>query len=345
MSVKESERGPEYDIAVTSRVRLARNFEDIPFSARMSAKHQAELIQKMQQILSGNKAFGRLMYADMTSMHPIDKISLMERHLISPDLAETKENCGAYINEDENLSIMINEEDHIRIQAIFSGIQLDKAYKICDGIDSIISEKADYAFDDKYGYLTSCPTNLGTGMRASVMLHLPALVMTGYIKSILESCNKVGVTVRGIYGENSEAVGDMFQVSNQISLGRSEEETIACIDGICKQIIDREKALRLQLYRKNIYKFEDRVFRSYGLLLNARIISSQECFKLLSDVRLGVSMGIIKDIDIAGLNETVVLSQPATLQKISGKPLNHDERDIKRAELIRQRLLPAEKRD
>jgi len=332
------EKGPEYDIALSSRIRLARNFADIPFSSRMSVKHQDELIQRMQEIIADNQAYGKLMFVDMTSMHPIDKISLMERHLISPDLAETKENSGAFINENENLSIMINEEDHIRIQAMFSGIQLEKAYMVCDGIDSIISEKADYAFDDKYGYLTSCPTNLGTGMRASVMLHLPALVMTGYMKSILESCNKVGVTVRGIYGENSDAVGDMFQVSNQISLGRIEEETIASIDGICKQIIDREKTLRLQLYKQNVYKFEDKIYRSYGLLLNARIISTQECFKFLSDVRLGVSMGIIKDIDIATLNEILVLSQSATLQKISGKQLGEDERDIKRAELIRMKI-------
>lgn len=342
MSGKQLEKGPECDIAITSRVRLARNFADIPFSAKMTPKHQMELIHRMKDIISDNTSYNKLMFADITSMHPIDKISLMERHLISPDLAETKENCGAYINEDENLSIMVNEEDHIRIQAIFSGIQLEKAYKMCDDIDTTISEKADYAFDDKYGYLTSCPTNLGTGMRASVMLHLPALVMTGYIKSILESCSKLGVTVRGIYGENSEAVGDMFQVSNQISLGRNEEETITSIDAICKQIIDRERALRLQLYKQNVYKFEDRIFRSYGTLLNARIISTQECFKLLSDVRLGVSMEIIKDIDIVKLNEILVLSQPATLQKISGKPLNQDERDIKRAELIRSQLRPTE---
>ncbi len=338
MSGLLTEKGPEYDIAITSRVRLARNFADIPFSAKMSVKHQNELIKRMQEIISGYSTYGKLMFADMTSMQPIDRVSLMERHLISPDLAETKESGGAYINANENVSIMVNEEDHIRIQALFSGIQLEKAYRICDDIDSIISEKADYAFDDKYGYLTSCPTNIGTGMRASVMLHLPALVMTGYMKSILESCNKVGVTVRGIYGENSEAVGDMFQVSNQISLGRNEEETIASIDGICKQIIDREKTLRLQLYKQNVYRFEDKIFRAYGLLLNARIITTQECFKLLSDVRLGASMGIIKDIDIAVLNEILVLSQPATLQKISGKQLGQDERDIKRAELIRMKL-------
>jgi len=332
------EKGPEFDIAITSRVRLARNFADIPFCAKMSVKHQEELIKRMQEIISGNLTYGKLMFADMTSMHPIDRVSLMERHLISPDLAETKENGGAFINENENVSIMVNEEDHIRIQALLAGIQLEKAYLICDDIDSIISEKADYAFDDKYGYLTSCPTNIGTGMRASVMLHLPALVMTGYMKSILESCSKVGVTIRGIYGENSDAVGDMFQVSNQISLGRKEEETIASIDGICKQIIDREKTLRLQLYKQNVYKSEDKIFRSYGLLLNARIISTQECFKLLSDVRLGVSMGIIKDIDIATLNEILVLSQPATLQKISEKQLNEQERDVKRAELIRSKI-------
>lgn len=338
MSGLLTEKGPEYDVAVTSRVRLARNFADIPFSAKMSVKHQNELIKRMQEIISSYSTYGKLMFADMTSMQPIDRVSLMERHLISPDLAETKESGGAYINANENVSIMVNEEDHIRIQALFSGIQLENAYRICNDIDSVISEKADYAFDDKYGYLTSCPTNIGTGMRASVMLHLPALVMTGYMKSILESCNKVGVAVRGIYGENSEAVGDMFQVSNQISLGRNEEETITSIDGICKQIINREKTLRLQLYKQNVYRFEDKIYRAYGLLLNARMITTQECFKLLSDVRLGASMGILKDIDIAVLNEILVLSQPATLQKISGKQLGQEERDIKRAELIRMKF-------
>ncbi len=338
MSELLTEKGPEYDIAITSRVRLARNFADIPFRAKMSVKHQVELIKRMQEIISSNNVYGKLMFANVASMHPVDRVSLMERHLISPDLADTQGNAGAFINENENVSIMVNEEDHIRIQALFSGIQLEKAYGVCDNLDSIISEKADYAFDDKYGYLTSCPTNLGTGMRASVMLHLPALVMTGYMKTILEGCSKVGVTIRGIYGENSDAVGDVFQVSNQISLGRKEEETIASIDDICKQIIDREKALRHQLYKQNVYKFEDKIFRSYGLLLNARIISTQECFKLLSDVRLGVSMEIIKDIDIATLNEIMVMSQPATLQKISGKQLTEEERDAKRAELIRTKI-------
>jgi protein arginine kinase len=338
MSGLPSEKGPEFDIAISSRVRLARNFADIPFSAKMNTKHQNELVKRMNDIMSGYTAYGKLMFAEMNTLHSIDRISLMERHLISPELADSKENSGAFINENENVSIMVNEEDHLRMQSIFPGIQLERAFKVCDEIDSLIAEKADYAFDDKYGYLTSCPTNIGTGMRASVMLHLPALVMTGYMKSILESCNKVGVAVRGIYGENSEAVGDMFQVSNQITLGRKEEETIASIDGICKQIIDREKALRLQLYRKNLYKFEDKIFRSYGLLLNARLLSSQECFELLSDVRLGVSMGIIKDIDIVTLNEVLVLSQSATLQKISGKELDQDERDIKRAELLRMKI-------
>lgn len=341
MNAKPIDKGPELDVAVSSRVRFARNFADIPFSAKMTSKHQTELIKRVQDIISGYTNHGKLMYADMSTMHSVDRVSLMERHLISPELAESKGNSGAFINENENVSIMVNEEDHIRIQAIFPGIMLEKAYRVCDEIDSTIAEKADYAFDNKYGYLTSCPTNIGSGMRASVMLHLPALVMTGFMKSILESCTKLGVAVRGIYGENSEAVGDMFQVSNQITLGRKDEETIAAIDAICKQIIDREKALRLQLYRQSVYKFEDRIFRSYGLLGSARLISTQECFKLLSDVRLGVSMGIIKDIGILTLNEILVLSQTATLQKIAGKQLNQEERDIKRAELIRMKLQKA----
>lgn len=333
-----NQKGPEFDIAVSSRVRLARNFNDIPFPIKMSQDQQNKLIERMQHIFS-NVPNQKLAYLNMPSLHEIEKYSLVERHLISPDLAETRNNSGAFINENQNISIMINEEDHIRIQTLYNGIQLERAYEECNAIDGIIEKEADYAFDIRYGYLTSCPTNLGTGIRASVMLHLPALVMTGYIKSVLENCSKIGVAVRGLYGENSDALGDMFQVSNQITLGRKEEEIISSIDNISKQIIDREKALRHQLYKQDVYRFEDRIFRSYGILKNARIINSEECFKLISDVRLGVSMGIINGVDIVDINDIMVFSQPATLQKIMGKQLSKDERDIKRAELIRQKML------
>lgn len=221
---------------------------------------------------------------------------------------------------------------------MFSGMQLDNAWKLCDKVDTLFEEKLEFAFSKNYGYLTSCPTNLGTGMRASVMLHLPALVMTGYIGGILEACGKLGMAVRGLYGENSEASGNMFQISNQITLGLSEEEIISSITNAASQIIEQERNLRNEIYKQDTYRLEDRVYRSFGIFSNARIISTEECLKLLSDVRLGVVMGIIKNVDISLLNEIMLLIQPATLQKIEGKPLSPEERDIKRAEIIRDKL-------
>ena len=233
---------------------------------------------------------------------------------------------------------MINEEDHIRIQCLSSGMQLENSWKLGNKIDSILEEKIDFAFSEKYGYLTCCPTNIGTGIRASAMLHLPALIMTGYIKRILEACSKLGIAVRGIYGENSEASGNMFQISNQTTLGQSEEEIINNIKNITSQIIEQERMLRTELYKQNPLRFEDKVCRSLGVFSNARIMSSEESLKLLSDVRLGVDMGIIKNISIEDLNGIMLLIQPGNLQKQAGKPLDPNERDFKRAEFVRERL-------
>jgi protein arginine kinase len=217
-------------------------------------------------------------------------------------------------------------------------MQLDSAWELCSRMDNSLEKEIGYAFDGSYGYLTCCPTNVGTGLRASVMVHLPALVMTGYIRSILEACGKLGVAVRGLYGENSEVLGSMFQISNQVTLGATEEEIIFGIKNVAAQIIEQERTLRSELYKQNSFRFEDRVFRSYGLFSNARILSSEESLKLLSDVRLGIDMGIIRNISIETLNEIMLLIQPANLQKLVGKPLNPDERDIKRAELVRSKL-------
>jgi len=287
---------------------------------------------------SGNPMAKDFLFVDLNTLDPIDKQALVEKHLISPELAESNKESAAVISKDEKVSIMINEEDHLRIQAMFSGMQLDNAWKLCDKVDTLFEEKLEFAFSKNYGYLTSCPTNLGTGMRASVMLHLPALVMTGYIGGILEACGKLGMAVRGLYGENSEASGNMFQISNQITLGLSEEEIISSITNAASQIIEQERNLRNEIYKQDTYRLEDRVYRSFGIFSNARIISTEECLKLLSDVRLGVVMGIIKNVDISLLNEIMLLIQPATLQKIEGKPLSPEERDIKRAEIIRDKL-------
>jgi protein arginine kinase len=245
---------------------------------------------------------------------------------------------GAVISRDEKISLLINEEDHVRIQCIFPGMQLERARQLCGKIDNLLEQKLDFAFSKDFGYLTCCPTNVGTGMRASAMLHLPALSMTGYIRKILEACTKLGIAVRGIYGEHSEASGDMFQISNQVTLGQNEDETISNIKNVASQIIDQERALRKSLYEQNPSRFEDRVCRSYGVLKNARILTSEESCKLISDVRLGMYVGIIKDIGITTLDKLMILVQPASLQKHSGRLLDADDRDVKRAELVRKIL-------
>ncbi|MCX8128546.1 MAG: protein arginine kinase [Clostridia bacterium] len=334
------DKGPESDVVISSRVRLARNFRNYPFPYKMDNEQCTRTLGEVKSaIFNGNSALAKdILFVDLNILNDVDRLSLVEKHLISPDMAENKRECGALISRDEKISIMVNEEDHLRIQCMFPGMQMDSAWKLCNNIDTLLEENIEFAFSKEYGYVTCCPTNIGTGLRASVMLHLPALMMTGYVKGILEACSKLGIAVRGIYGENSEASGNMFQISNQVTLGQTEEEIITSVTNIAFQIIEQERMLRNELYKQNSYRFEDKVFRALGIFTNARIISSEECLKLLSDVRLGVDMGIIKDIPIETINEIMLLTQPANLQKLAGKLLSPDERDISRAEVIRKKL-------
>lgn len=331
---------PEADVAISSRIRLARNLEAYPFTPRLTRAQGSEVLEKVRAaVFSGSDAeIKDLLYIEIQTLKPVDKQVLVEKHLISPDFAEGESSRAAIISRDERISIMVNEEDHLRLQCIFPGMQIEEAWKLCSRIDTQLEERLDFAFDKSCGYLTCCPTNTGTGIRASVMLHLPALSMTGYIKGILETCSKLGVAVRGIYGENSEASGNMFQISNQVTLGQTEEEIIAGIGNITLQVAEQERILRVELYKQNPIRFEDRIFRSLGLLLNARIISTEESLKLLSDVRLGVIMGLMTGVELEDLNEMMLMIQPAYLQKLSGGQLSPDERDQKRAELIRKKL-------
>lgn len=340
MNKKPLKPAPEGDIAISSRIRLARNLEAYPFTTRMTKAQSAEILGKVKNAVldaddSGKQGFS---FLELQSMNALDRQFLVEKHLISPEFAEGDINRAAIISRDGRISIMVNEEDHLRLQCIFPGMQTEEAWKLCSDLDSKLEQKLDYAFDKSFGYLTCCPTNTGTGIRASVMLHLPALSMTGYIKGILENCSKIGVAVRGAYGENSEATGNMFQISNQVTLGQTEEEIIAGIGSITSQISEQERLLRTELYKQNPLRFEDRIFRSFGILTNARIISSEESLKLLSDVRLGVIMGLIKGLELEELNEIMLMIQPAYLQKLSGGQLKPDERDQRRAELVRMKL-------
>jgi protein arginine kinase len=258
--------------------------------------------------------------------------------LISPHLAENSPHGAFLLSENEEISIMINEEDHIRIQCLFPGLQLTEALKAANQIDDWLEENINYAFDEHYGYLTSCPTNTGTGLRASVMMHLPGLVLTRQLNRILPAINQLGLVVRGIYGEGSEALGNIFQISNQITLGKSEEDIVEDLNSVVSQLIAQERSSRSALAKTSNIQLEDRVFRSYGTLAHSRVIETKEAANCLSDVRLGIDMGYIKDISRNILNELMILTQPGFLQQYAGGSLSPDERDIRRAALIRERI-------
>lgn len=334
------EKGPEGDIIITSRIRLARNLEEYPYPVALTKNKSKEIIDKVREaILDGNTVlkneFSLLALEDTPQL---ERQILVEKYLASPNLIENHEKSGLLVNRDESISIMVNEEDHVRIQCLLPGFQLGEAWDLADKIDDVIEERLKYAFDEQLGYLTSCPTNVGTGVRASVMVHLPALTMTGYINRILQAANQIGLAVRGIYGEGTEFVGNLFQISNQLTLGRSEKEIISNLKDVTIQIIQKERDARNTLLANNRLQLEDRIYRSYGILSNARILNSQECMKLLSDLRLGVDMKIIQDISTEVINQIMVMVQPAYLQKIAEKPLNVNERDIRRASLVRDKI-------
>ena len=334
------EKGPDSDVVLSSRVRLARNFARYPFPHKTTPEMQQDIVEKTKNALfAGSKSMEDIFqYIDFANLDVIEKAVLVEKHIVSKELLEADRIRGLLISNDEQISIMVNEEDHLRIQCLVSGMQLSKAWEICNNIDDLLSETIDFAWDENIGYLTSCPTNIGTAIRASVMMHLPALAMTGYIKPVLEAIGKLGMAVRGMYGENTEASGNMFQLSNQVTLGKSENDIILGIKNIARQIIEQERKLRQEILKQNRFQLEDKIFRSYGILKNARLMDTGETLKRLSDVRLGVDMGIINGIDITDINEIMLMIQPGGLQKRTGRLLKPNERDSFRAELVREMI-------
>ncbi len=331
------EKGPEGDVVVSTRVRLARNFQDMPFPVRMRKEQGVKVIEKIQITLLKN-ADVKFNYISMQELGAINKQAMMEKHLISPEMLQDVHSRGVFLNKDESISIMLNEEDHLRVQCLFSGMQLQNAWKLANKIDNILEQEIEYAYNEQYGYLTCCPTNTGTGLRASVMIHLPALTMTGYLNSLLTAVGKLGLAVRGLYGEGTEARGHIFQISNQVTLGISEEETIENLKGIVKQIIEKERVARQRLLKGSRLQLEDRLYRSYGVFRNARIMTSEEFMKFISDVRLGIYLDIIKDIQIETVNELMIATQPANIMLQFGETLSAEQRDIKRAEIIRKKI-------
>ena len=330
--------GPNSNIVISSRIRLARNLEKTPFPNRSSKKNLTDVLEMVQGAVNAIDYFKGSLFIKMTELDNIDKQFLIERHLMSYEHAANPEGKGLVVSREEVLSLMINEEDHLRVQVMQSGFNLYETWKIVNTIDDKLSEKMQFAFLPEWGYLTACPTNTGTGMRGSVMLHLPALVMTKQINKVLAAISKLSFTSRGFYGEGTQASGNFFQISNQVSLGHSDDEIIQNIIGLIRQIIDQEEQARQALLVQNRPMLEDKIWRSFGVLKNAHIVSSQETAELLSMVRLGIDMGIIKDVSRMAINELFITIQPAHLQKIDGKKLSSQERDIKRAALIRQKL-------
>ena len=339
MISKGTKKVPEADVVISSRIRLARNSRIYPFPPKLDIDQAIEVVNfyKSAILNNDNSISKQLEFIDSTKINPLDKACLVEKHLVSPEFALKKEVTGLVLSKDERVSVMINEEDHLRIQSLYSGLQLNKAWELCNKVDDIIEKKSEYAYSEELGYLTCCPTNVGTGMRASIMVHLPALSILGYVSSVLDAVSKFGITVRGLYGEGSEVMGNMYQISNQVSLGQSEEEIITKINVIADRIIEQERIARHQLLKARNH-LEDRIFRSFGVFSNARIMTSSECMKLLSDVLLGIELKIINNLSVNTINELMIITQPANLQKVYGKTLEHEERDIKRAELIRSKL-------
>lgn len=332
--------GQESDVVVSTRVRLARNFDDFPFVTKMTKNDAEFIVNKCREaLIDTNSTLSKnLKLYKMDELSPLDKQIMVEKHLISPNMIAYGSGSAVILSDDESISIMINEEDHIRIQCLGAGFKIDEIWKLANKIDDLIEENIKFAFDEKYGYLTCCPTNVGTGLRASVMLHLPMLNLSGKLTNIINAVTKLGMAVRGLYGEGTEATGNFYQVSNQVTLAMSEQETLEKLKGIVNQIIKEERLVRQNILDKNKIKLEDRVCRSFGIIKNAKIISTDEFMKLVSDVRLGVNLGIIKDVSLEKLNELLIMVQPANINKSFGENLGAEERDIKRAEVIKNIL-------
>lgn len=332
--------GPQDDIVLSTRIRLARNLSHYPFPLKAPAEMMKKVNDAITASLSGQSIghYENLQYLSLDDISSLDTHALVEKHLISPYLVEHAHHSGVLLSTNEQLSIMINEEDHLRMQLYFPGLQLEKALEEAFQVDDEVEACLSFAFHEKYGYLTTCPTNVGTGLRASVMVHLPALSMTNKLSKMIPAINQLGLVVRGIYGEGTEALGNIYQVSNQVTLGRTERDIIDNLQSVIIKLIDHERAVRKMLMKNSALELEDRIYRSYGVLKHSRLIESKEAAKCISDVRLGIDVGYITDISKTILSELMVLTQPAFLQQYAKSHLNQHERDQKRSAMIRERL-------
>jgi len=329
------------DIAISCRVRVARNLKGYPFPHLLNQEQAGEIINTVQPVLESEsmlKCAGKYEVTRMVELSPVERQILVEKHLISPDLLQNHEKKAVALRDDEVLSVMINEEDHLRIQCLLPGLQLKKAWDLVDRVDDALEKAIDFAFAEKYGYLTACPTNAGTGLRASVMLHLPGLVLLDQVRGIFASISKLGFAVRGLYGEGTEALGNLFQISNQVTMGHTEEEIINSLVSVAGQLMLQEREARKVLLRERLDQLQDRVGRSYGILKHARIISSEESMRRLSDLKMGLDLGLTKGTKPGQLIELMIMTRPAFLLHQRQGELTPLQRDVLRADLIRKSL-------
>jgi protein arginine kinase len=331
--------GPESDIVVSTRIRLARNLAETTFGNRASNEQKAETEARIRDVIAVAELPYVLEYVEVARLTPIDRQFLVERQLMSRELASVLDGPrGVAFNENESVSVMVNEEDHLRLQVMRSGLALDEAWTEIDRLDDALERNLAFAFHDQFGYLTACPTNVGTGMRASVMLHLPALSLTKEIEKLFRSLQKINLVVRGLYGEGSRASGDLYQISNQVTLGKSEARVMQEIREVITQIIQYERRARQLLLKERRQAEQDRVARAIGTLGSATMITSEETMELLSTVRLGIQLHLLDDLPPTTVNQLFIHTQAAHLQKLMGTPLDGEERNAARAKYLRNRL-------
>lgn len=331
--------GPDADVVVSSRVRLARNLAHLNFPMRESPEEATEVLtlaERAVAVLGPDWDFYR-----MAPLTGADRRVLVEKHLISPQLARQPQAAALAVSHDERAGLMVNEEDHLRLQVLEPGRNLALAWQAANEMDDRLEADLEYAFDGDLGYLTACPTNLGTGMRASAMVHLPVLVMSGRVGALLQAITKIGYAVRGLYGEGTEAVGNLFQISNQRTMGMGEDDIVGHLDQVLAQVIQAERESRHELRTQSPDVLADRVGRAYGILAGARILSTSEAMRLISDIRLGLSLGMLPQIDYATVNALLVICRSGYLARTAGRDLPAAERDVLRARLVREHLAQA----
>lgn len=327
------------DVVLSSRIRLARNLAEYPFLSTANSTQRTEVYRVVSDAIEKCETTAPPLLVDVEAIKPLDREFLVERHLISRQHVTAQGSRGVIISHDERQALMINEEDHLRIQALCSGLELEELWKDISAVDDSLSGKLDFAFDRQLGYLTACPTNVGTGIRVSVMLHLPALKLTKEIERVARAARDMRLAVRGMQGEGTDVLGDLYQLSNQTTLGKTEAEVISAFSQtIIPKIVEYERTARIALAKHSTHQVDDKIYRAYGILSNARSISSDETQSLLSPIRMGIHMGCFKLLDLATLNELFLSTQPAHLQKIHGRELSDDERDIARASYLRHRI-------